>query len=84
MTWSPDSQWLAYGNSRPNDYEVIYLCSPASGESTAVTSDRTNSFSPAWSPDGKWLYFLSERALQSVVGAPWGICANPSRSSTVR
>ena len=28
--------------------------------------------SASWSPDGQWLYFLSDRNLDSVVGAPWG------------
>src|SRR5262249_25542291 len=28
--------------------------------------------SPAWSPDGKWLYFLSDRNLRSLVSSPWG------------
>jgi tricorn protease len=31
-----------------------------------------DSGNPAWSPDGKWLYFLSERHLESVVASPWG------------
>ena len=25
-----------------------------------------------WSADGKWLYFLSDRALNTTVGSPWG------------
>jgi tricorn protease len=37
-----------------------------------ATSDRYDSYSPAWSPDGKWLYFLSDRNFESLVGAPWG------------
>jgi tricorn protease len=37
-----------------------------------VTSDRYDSESPTWSPDGKWLYFLSDRNFQSLVGSPWG------------
>ena len=31
------------------------------------------SYSPAWSPDGKWLYFLSDRELRSLVSSPWGV-----------
>ncbi len=73
LSWSPDSQWLAYVNAGPNQYETISLYSLASNQSTVVTSDRTDSSEPAWSPDGKWLYFLSERSLQSVVQSPWGL-----------
>src|SRR5688572_24961910 len=68
-----DSQWVAFVNDHANGFSVIYLYSLASNKATAVTSERTPSFSPAWSPDGKWLYFLSERTLNSVVQAPWGL-----------
>ncbi|HEY6224002.1 MAG TPA: S41 family peptidase, partial [Gemmatimonadales bacterium] len=33
---------------------------------------RSDGYSPAFTPDGKWLYFLSDRTFQSLVGAPWG------------
>jgi tricorn protease len=39
---------------------------------TPVTTDRYDSYSPAWSADGKWLYFLSDRNFVSAVGSPWG------------
>jgi tricorn protease len=73
FAWSPDGQWLAFVNSGPNDYSVLWLYSVASDRAVAVTSERTDSGSPAWSPDGKWLYFLSARSLQSTVPAPWGL-----------
>jgi len=44
----------------------------AQKEITAVTSDRVSSYSPAWSPDGKWLYFLSDRNFETIVQSPWG------------
>jgi tricorn protease len=72
LRWSPDSQWLAYVSAAENLYARISLYSIKDGSTTAATSDRVNSFSPAWSADGKWIYFLSERRLQSVVGSPWG------------
>ena len=40
-----------------------------------ATSDRFGSFSPTWSADGTWLYFLSNRHLRSTVGSPWGTYA---------
>ena len=73
IAWSHDSQWFAFVNDHPNGYSVVYVCDVATGKATAVTSERTNSGSPAWSRDGKWLYFLSERSLNSVVQAPWGL-----------
>ena len=35
-------------------------------------TDRVDSYDPVWSPDGQWLYFLSDRSFSSVVGSPWG------------
>ena len=50
-------------------YAVIDL---KTGTTTTLTSDRVNSSTAAWSPDGNWLYFLSDRSLVSVVPSPWG------------
>ena len=70
--WSPDSQWLAYVQTAPSGNPRIMLYSLATGEATPATSDRVISESPAFSPDGKWLYFLSDRAFTSLVSSPWG------------
>jgi tricorn protease len=72
LSWSPDSQWLAYVARAGNQLRQIKLYDVASGQITAVTTDRYDSYSPAWSPDGHWLYFLSDRHFKSVVPSPWG------------
>jgi len=72
LAWSPDSRWLAYVAVAPNLYARIRLYGVADGERLDATSDRYDSASPAWSKDGLWLYFLSERHLESVVRSPWG------------
>lgn len=71
LTWSPDSQWLAY-RYPTFTFDRIALYSLSSKQNTLVTTTRSDSFSPAWSSDGKWLYFLSNRTFQTLVGAPWG------------
>ncbi len=70
--WSPDSRWLAFVQAADNMASQIRLYSLDSGVTTEVTSDRFESYSPRFSPDGKWLWFLSDRTIQSVVGSPWG------------
>jgi tricorn protease len=70
--WSPDSQWLAYVALADNLYSRIRIYNVKDGTTTDLTSDRVNSSSPFWSPDGRWIYFLSERHIQSVVPSPWG------------
>ncbi|HSG40908.1 MAG TPA: S41 family peptidase, partial [Thermoanaerobaculia bacterium] len=72
VTWSPDSRWLAYSMPTPNTFQRIFLYRVETGAVTPLTSDRFNSWSPAWSRDGKWLYFLSDRELRTLVPSPWG------------
>ena len=72
LTWSRDSQWLAYVEVATNTFRQIKVLNANTGAIHALTSDRYNSGSTAWSADGKWLYFLSDRMLRTVVRSPWG------------
>jgi tricorn protease len=72
LTWSPDSRWLAFTQTAANQFLQISLFSLDTAAVQSVTSDRYNSVSPAWSADGKWLYFLSDRSLKTTVASPWG------------
>ena len=72
FSWSPDGRWLAYMMSARNSFQQIKIFSTESGRSVPLTSDRTNSYAPAWDPKGDFIYFLSDRNLQTLVGAPWG------------
>jgi tricorn protease len=66
--WSPDSKWLAYDKNSDNLYSVVYLYSLADQRITPVTTSMTNSNSPVFDPDGKYLYFLSDRDFNEVLG----------------
>jgi tricorn protease len=72
MSWSPDSQWLAFVEGASNTFNQIFLHQLATGKNITVTSDRTNSLSPQFSPDGQWIYFISDRNFETRIGAPWG------------
>jgi tricorn protease len=72
FSWSPDSRWLAYVMAASNTFQQIKIYGVESGRSVALTSDRTHSYAPAWDPKGEFIYFLSDRNLQTLVGAPWG------------
>jgi tricorn protease len=72
IQWSPDSRWLGYSAPVDNQMNVLFVYNADSHAITPVTTDRYDSFSPAWSPDGKWLFFLSNRTFSSVVPSPWG------------
>ncbi len=72
LAWSPDSRWLAYVIPGENMFRRVKLYSVAGGTTTWITTDRFDSYSPAWSADGKWLYLLSDRNLTTSVGGVWG------------
>ncbi|MEP0842359.1 MAG: PD40 domain-containing protein [Phycisphaerae bacterium] len=72
LAWSPDGQWLAYVVQADNLFKQIRLYSLKDDKTADVTTDRYDSYSPAWSRDGAWLYFLTDRNLRSVVASPWG------------
>jgi tricorn protease len=72
LRWSPDSRWLSYTSEAKNTFEQIWVYSVETGVATPLTTDRYNSTGAAWSADGKYIYFLSDRALRSVTNSPWG------------
>lgn len=73
IVWSDDSRYIAYTiNQNSNSHGRVGLYDTQTGERTDVTTLRYNSYSPAFHPSGEWLYLVSERNFQSVVGSPWG------------
>ena len=68
FAWSPDSQWLAYSKPAANTNHYIELYSLATGKVSAVTDDFTNTQNPIFDPDGKYLYVLSTRDYNEVIG----------------
>ncbi len=73
VVWAPDGKTLAILRSdSERQLRQIRLHSLESGKQVTLTSDKYESTAPAFSPDGRWLYFLSDRAFQVVNGAPWG------------
>ncbi len=72
LRWSADGQWLAYVQTGANGVHRIWVYGVGEGRTRPVTTDRFDSYSPTWSPDGAWLYFLSDRMFESAVASPWG------------
>jgi tricorn protease len=62
-TWSPDSRYLAYVVDLPNLFQQVKIWDGQAKRSYAVTDPAYNSSSPAWDGKGKYLFFLSERAI---------------------
>ncbi len=72
VRWSPDSRFFTFGEDTENQFSRIMLYSVETSALTPLTTDRYGNASAAWSGDGKWIYFLSDRALKSVIRSPWG------------
>jgi len=72
LLWSDDSSSLVFSLMAHNQYNQLHVWDRDSGEVQALTSDRYDSWAPQFSADGNWLYFLSERRLESIVRSPWG------------
>lgn len=71
--WSPDSRYLAFVRSDTDaQRDQVGLYAVEGKQLAFVTGDRYPSESPVFSPDGRWLYFLSARNYTLANGSPWG------------
>ncbi len=66
--FSPDSQWLAWVKPMPNGYGMIHIHALRTDRSFAVSDGRHDDREPRWDPAGRYLYFLSRRHLDPVLG----------------
>ncbi len=60
-SFSPDGRWLAYSITAPNEQRGIWIDDIAAGKAVRVSQPLANDFNPVFSPDGKYLYFISTR-----------------------
>ncbi len=62
-SWSPNGNRIAFWFMPPNaGRSDIATISPNGGEIEVVTKDASTNWNPVWSPDGKFLYFASDRS----------------------
>ncbi len=57
--WSPDSRWLTYSKQLENHQHGVFVYSLASAKSTQVTDGLSDSTSPDFDQNGKYLYFAA-------------------------
>jgi Tol biopolymer transport system component len=59
--WSPDRKTIAYCGQRDNNFD-LYAISVAGGEEKRLTTSAAYDDGPDYSPDGRWIYFNSDRS----------------------
>jgi tricorn protease len=64
--WSPDSKWVAYARPGLDTVSRVYLYSVERDKSYPVTGGWYESGTPAFSSDGKYLFFVSARDFNPV------------------
>lgn len=60
--WSPHGYRIAYGGRRNTTQRDIWTIPAGGGDIVEVTNDAAVEGSSVWSPDGRYLYFTSDRA----------------------
>jgi Tol biopolymer transport system component len=61
-SWSPHGYRIAYTKRvRDAGLAKVWTIPAQGGEPLAVTSDKSTDWNPTWSPDGRYLYFTSNR-----------------------
>lgn len=86
-TFGPDSKWIAYSlPGKAREFTVINLYHLDTKRIIQVTDTWYNSSQPEFSPDGKLLYFVSERDFNPTYGSTeWNhVYNNMSRPYLVR
>ncbi len=80
--FSPDSRWISFNAIDPTEAgaSAIYAVPVSGGQWTAVTDGKWFDDKPRWAPDGRMVYFVSNRTGFFNV---WGRRFDPARGTPV-
>ena len=79
--FSPDDRWVVFQATKAGAQAVVYVVSSSGGDWTRITEDDVWSDKPQWSPDGKTIYYISNRS--TAFFNVWGIRFDPARGQPV-
>ncbi|KAF0141392.1 MAG: tricorn protease [Stygiobacter sp.] len=74
VSWSPDSRWIAYTNDTKGQSSALYMFDTKEEKTHQITTGYYADSDPAFDPDGKFLYYLTNRTLNPVysdIGNSW-------------
>jgi tricorn protease len=60
-SFSPDSKWITYDKEGENGLGAVWVYNLETAKNHQLTNDSFNDNSPVFSPDGKYIYFVSDR-----------------------
>jgi tricorn protease len=66
INWSSDSRWIAYSRGLETHNSAVFLFDTEEGARHRVTSGYYYDFAPVFDPDGKYLYYFSNRTLEPI------------------
>jgi hypothetical protein len=75
---SPNGKKIAYWSSQDGDFEIYVVNADGSGRNQ-LTKNKGNDALPAWSPDGKYIYYLSDQN-----GTGWAVMIMNANGSNQR
>ena len=64
--WSPDSNWISYEKPEAESMTKLYLYNCTTKKTYEVTEGWYSSYSPSFSSDGKYLFFVSDRDFSPI------------------
>jgi Tol biopolymer transport system component len=81
--FSPDGRWISYLSQKPTEQGVslLYVISSSGGVPIRITNDGSWADKPRWAPDGKTIYFISNRG--SMFLNVWGIRFDPAQGKAI-
>jgi len=91
--WSPDGRFLAFTSNRTPDPDtnyntdiwVVAADNPDKGNDPVhVTTNPGSDHSPAWSPDGKWIFALSQTDAKALDYATHHLTVSPAQGGEMR
>ncbi len=66
VSWSKDSRWLAYARGLDNQHRAIFIYDTENGVRRQVTSGFYSDSQPSFDPNGKYLYYLTQRTFRPL------------------
>ena len=81
MSWSSDSRYLAYYREVENTHNAIFVYDIKEGKAHQLTSGFYDDSQPVFDPDGKYMYYLTNRTFKPVYGDYDGTFVYPNTTN---